>query len=117
MKHEGISKRTFAKLNMGRFMQQVNIYNPRKLNNRKRFLGNRHSMSEKKRASILKQQMKKYYGKSTRNFHVATAPPSPPSPSDPFDKFASSETRRAKDKEKLRDSDQWQKTNKRKFRK
>ena len=60
-KRKGITKRTFAKLKVGRFISQVDIYNPRKLKVPKFLLGHKHSMNEKKWQVIMDRHRRHKY--------------------------------------------------------
>jgi len=68
-----LTKRSFAKLKVGRFISQVDIYNSRKFRNWKILLGNKHSMKEWQWKAILKEQLDKYYAPPF-NFGKLVAP-------------------------------------------
>lgn len=61
MRKKGIWKRSFSKLKTGHFIRQYGISNPRKMRVPKFLLGNKHSMSKKKREKILAKLKKASY--------------------------------------------------------
>ncbi len=99
MKRKRMSKRSFAKLRKGRFIVQMDVYDPFKIKNRKWTLGNRHSMKDKKRRAILEEQKQKYYTKpipyqvpSTQSINSAHQPTNPFENKTPTRKMKGSES-------------------------
>ena len=93
---KGITKYSFTKLKKGKFIAQVDIANPKRIKNRKKTLGNKRSMSEKKWLELLEKQKERYYVKPFQYASVKNVP------KDPFeDSIKEEQIRNINYKEKL----------------
>lgn len=77
-----VTARAFRKLQTGRFIGQVDIYNPHRITNWKKLLGNRNSMSEAQRQQVQREQIERYYVSPS----LYTPPPAKIESSNPFDR-------------------------------